>query len=180
MPKNKIGGKHKHLKKDDGNNKKFDFIEPDTEGIYYAYVGKCYGNRQFDVILLKNKKKVRMGVPLKRRKKRIAEGNLIKICKAECFTKETYCYEEKCEENEVNFVANSDEYGRNYKSIKGSYDLFVNATSDGVYFTKNEVEEVGKKVEISYEDVLDLSDEDDDEDDEDDEDYNEELNIDDL
>lgn len=169
MPKNKGGGKHKHLKKDTGKPTKFDFIKPSDETIYYGYVGKCYGNRQFDVVILKNNKKVRIGVPVKRKRKRIAEGNLIKLYKAECYSKETYCCECKCEDNEVNFVSNSEEYSTIYKAIKNSYDLFTDKNSSNVKFSNDddfsdEEEEHKEKTrvldKISYDIVMNMSDED--------------------
>jgi hypothetical protein len=164
MPKNKFGGKHKHLSKD-VKEKKFDFINPYDQGVCYAFVGKAYGNRQFDAVILKNRQTIRLSVPLKRRSKRISEGNLIKICKADCFTKETYCFEGKCEENEVFYVRNSVEYENNYKNIKSSYDIFADNNTDGVNFEKSEdkIDEKGSRNSVSYEEFLKMS-EDEDED----------------
>jgi len=158
MGKNKFGGKHKNLARDK-DVKKFTFIEPDDENIFYAYVGKPYGHRQFDATILRDKQKVRLNVPLKRKSKRIAEGNLIKISKAECFSKETYCYEGKCDGNEERYVMDSEEYGANYKSIKGSYQVCnVEDTMDGIQFTEEAVFEEEKE-KISYADCLGLSEE---------------------
>ena len=156
MPKNKFGGKHKHLSRDI-KDKRFEFIEPDNDEVYYAYVGKAYGNRQFDAVIIKNMQKIRLNVPLKRKSKRISENNLIKVSKATCFTKETYCFEGKCEENEINYVEGSEEYCINYKSIKNSYALFTDNSTKGIQFSaldEEDEEENEEKREVSYEEFL--------------------------
>ena len=73
MVKNKIGGKHKHLKKSDGDEK-FILLEIDDE-IEYAYVTKAYGNRTFDAILIKSLKTVRFQAQYKKRKHRVGVGD---------------------------------------------------------------------------------------------------------
>jgi len=126
MPKNKIGGKHKHLKNTVVNTK-FKFLEI-SDDVSYAYVTKAYGNRTFDAVILKAEKCVRFTAQYKRRKARVGLGNLIKISNAPAFTKDFYVVEDLCGELETKAVEKSDLYKDQYRRARQEYGA---ATHDG-------------------------------------------------
>ena len=116
MPKNTIGGKHKHLKKETFVEKKFDVLSLDGD-LAYAYTTKAYGNRTFDAIILKSHKTVRFQAQYKRRKARITVGSLIRIARITDFTKETYVVDEICGPDETRIVQKHEDYEQNYRKV---------------------------------------------------------------
>ena len=121
MPKNKFGGKHKHLKKEQ-SIEKYNFLKPGNE-LMYAYVSKAYGNRMFDIVILESRKTVRIHAQYRRRKARISAGILIKVSCSNAFTSEYYAVEDICGENETREVQKSDEYQTNYRMITNEHDI---------------------------------------------------------
>ena len=172
MPKNKFGGKHKHLKKEQAVEK-YHFLKPGSE-LMYAYVSKAYGNRMFDIVILESRKTIRIHAQYRKRKARISVGILIKVSCSDAFTSEYYAVEDICGENETREVQKSDEYQSNYRMITNEHDI-VNDDS----FVQFGYEEA----KLSDEDNDDSEDNDQDNDDSEDN-YNqydsEELDLDDL
>ena len=121
MPKNKFGGKHKHLKKEQ-SIEKYNFLKPGNE-LMYAYVSKAYGNRMFDIVILESRKTVRIHAQYRRRKARISTGILIKVSCSNAFTSDYYAVEDICGENETREVQKSDEYQSNYRMITNEHDI---------------------------------------------------------
>lgn len=163
MPKNTIGGKHKHLKKAPVLEKKFDLLDLDDH-IEYAYATKAYGNRMFDAIILKSLKTVRFQAQYKRRKSRVVVGSLIKLSLVKDFTKETYIVEDICGENEIKAVAKSDDYEHNYKKVLLNNDMTYRSNNSSSVFEFDLCDEnvsdddCDNKNKISYTEAVMISD----------------------
>ena len=139
MPKNLHGGKHKHLKKEVPTERKITFIEP-SDDMMYAYVAKGYGNRNFDITILKNHKTVRICAQYRRRKKRIAVGDIIKVSVSNSFTEEFYAAEEVCCEHEVRMIENSEEYSMDLRKIRNQHDFTHREVDSAIEFDTDMIE----------------------------------------
>jgi len=162
MPKNKIGGKHKHLKKSGGGEKKFDPLSLD-DTISYAYVTKAYGNRYFDAIILKEQKCVRFQAQHKRKKFRVVVGGLIRLSLATDFTKEFYVVDDVCGEQEIKSVEKSADYKDSYKRTRQENDMTHQDGDADTVFDVGEIlpdVEKPKKPSIAYDDAIELPDSD--------------------
>jgi len=167
MPKNKIGGKHKHLKKAGAVEKKFDLLGMD-DTIAYAYVTKPYGNRTFDAVIIKSNKLVRFQAQYKRRKVRVVVGKLIRLSLAVDFTKEFYVVDDLVGELETKFIEKSPAYKENYKRIRQANDMtHRDGDADTVFDFDNlgnaladedKEKEKPKRAGISYDVVADIPD----------------------
>ena len=146
MPKNLHGGKHKHLKKEIAKENKIIFLEPSDE-LMYAYVVKGFGNRNFDITILKNHKTVRICAQYRRKKKRIAVGDIIKVSVSNSFTEEFYAPEEVCCEQEVRMIENSDEYSMNLRKIRNQYDFTHREVDSAIEFDSNMIEATMDEIE---------------------------------
>jgi len=169
MPKNTIGGKHKHLKKNTAVEKKFTILEID-DNVSYAYTTKAYGNRSFDAIILKTLATVRFQAQYKRRKSRVTVGSLIKLSLVKDFTKETYVVEDLCCSTEAKAILKSSEYEKNYRKILQDNDMtYKSGCGDSIIeFDQQddyEVDDNDKRPSLSYSDAVMISDDDDDDDD---------------
>ena len=174
MPKNKIGGRHKHLKKAGAVEKKFDLLGID-DTIAYAYVTKPYGNRTFDAVIIKSNKLVRFQAQYKRRKVRVVVGKLIRLSLAVDFTKEFYVVDDLCGEQETKFIEKSSIYKENYKRIRQANDMtHRDGDADTVFdfdnlgnalADKDKDKDKAKRPSISYDVAGDISDDSDDSDD---------------
>ena len=150
MPKNKFGGKHKHLK-NEVVVEKYEFLEPGSD-VMYAYVSKAYGNRAFDAVIISTCKTVRLQAQYKKRKKRIAVGNLITIARSDDFTQDFYLIVGICGDVERREVQCSGQYGVNYRAITNEHDI---VTDDGSsvqfgYDEESDEQMVKPQVEIDY------------------------------
>lgn len=149
MPKNKFGGKHKHHKNEQ-SVERFDFAEPGDD-IMYAYVSKAYGNRAFDAAIITSRKTVRLQAQYKKRKHRIAVGNLIKIACSTDFSNEYYLIVGICGENERRMVQSSEQYSINYRAVTNEHDIVMDDGSSVQFGYDEEVEELVKpQVEIDF------------------------------
>jgi hypothetical protein len=164
MPKNTIGGKHKHLKKNPVIVKKFELLDLDDD-IAYAYITKAYGNRTFDAIILKSYKLIRFQAQYKRRKARVAVGSLIRTSLIKDFTKETYVVEDICSPEEVKAVQKDEDYEQNYRKILCDHDVTYRAgnTDSFIEFDQDhyqDEEDNVKRPSISYSEAVVISDDD--------------------
>lgn len=163
MVKNKIGGKHKHLKKSDGDEK-FILLGVNDE-IEYAYVTKAYGNRAFDAILIKSLKTVRFQAQYKKRKHRVTVGGLIHLALAKDFTNQYYVVENICGPEETKCVEKSEHYKDNYRMIRQQNDMTYNSNNQDTFdFDKDDDQDDDdqeyEKPSISYGEAVEISDND--------------------
>lgn len=160
MVKNKIGGKHKHLKKSDGDEK-FILLGVNDE-IEYAYVTKAYGNRAFDAILIKSLKTVRFQAQYKKRKHRVTVGGLIHLALAKDFTNQYYVVENICGPEEIKCVEKSEHYKDNYRMIRQQNDMTYNSNNQDTFdFDKDDDQDDDQEYEkpsISYGEAVEISD----------------------
>lgn len=163
MPKNKFGGKHKHQKSEQNIVERFDFVEIDDDDLAYAYVSKAYGNRMFDIVLLKDIKTIKIKTQFRKRRSRISVGNLVTVGKSTDFTEDFYVVDRICGDIEKNLVQKSQEYSLNFKKITNEYSI-TNDSSDIYFEYGDDDDDHDGKQEATFEDSDQDSDEDSDQD----------------